>query len=278
MSYWKDRAFEQQKLLLDKTIEETNSHLASVYKNSMREVERDMKSLYLDLQAQSEDGKVKINDLYRYNRYWELRQDINSKLQSLGEKEIKMVDRALTLQYYKVQDYFNKNPKFMAKTERGITKVVSSIPVDLNSPIVSENAEAVVNSVWCADGKYWSERVWEHKEKLQADVEQGLLDTITRGVGPDELTKTLMEDFNKGFHTAQTLVRTELTHVYTQAAAERYQNAGCEFYEVLSAQSDDECYDMNGAVIRFSEMIEGENAPPFHPNCRCTILPVIGGR
>lgn len=147
MSYWKDRAFEQQKLLLDKTIEETNSHLATVYKNSMREVERDMKSLYLDLQAQSEDGKVKINDLYRYNRYWELRQDINSKLQSLGEKEIKMVDRALTLQYYKVQDYFNKNPKFMAKTERGITKVVSSIPVDLNSPIVSENAEAVVNSV-----------------------------------------------------------------------------------------------------------------------------------
>lgn len=278
MSYWTDRQFEQQKLLLDKTIEETDKHLATVYKSSMRDVEKDLKSLYLDLQKQAEDGKVKINDLYRYNRYWELRSDINRKLQALGEKEVKLLDRQLVGQYMAVQDYFNKNPKFMAKTERGMAKVVSAIPVDLNSPIVSENAEAVVNSVWCADGKYWSDRVWENKGKLQEDIEQGLLDTITRGVGPDELTLTLMKDFNKSFHQAQTLVRTELTHVYTQAAAERYSNAGCEYYEVLSAQSDDECYDMNGSVIKFSEMVEGDNAPPFHPNCRCTILPVLGGR
>jgi len=109
-------------------------------------------------------------------------------------------------------------------------------------------------------------------------VEQGLIDTITRGVGPDELTKTLMKEFNKEFHTAQTLVRTELAHVYNQAAAERYAAAGCEYYEVLSAQSDDECFDMNGMEVRFAEMVEGENAPPFHPNCKCTILPVLGSR
>jgi SPP1 gp7 family putative phage head morphogenesis protein len=113
---------------------------------------------------------------------------------------------------------------------------------------------------------------------LQSTLEQGLLDTITRGVGPDELTKTIMKEFNKEFGVANTLVRTELTHVYVQAAAERYQDAGCEYYEVLSAQSDDECFDMNGTIIRFSEMVEGENCPPFHPNCRCTILPVIKGR
>lgn len=154
MSYWRDRQFSQRKILLDKTIEETNSHLATIYKSSIREVENDMRSLYLDMLVQSEDGKVKINDLYRYNRYWELRNDLNSKLQSLGEKEIKMLDVALTKQYYKVQEYFNKNPKFLAKTERGLTKVVSSIPVDINSPIVNEKAKAVVNSVWCADGKY----------------------------------------------------------------------------------------------------------------------------
>lgn len=278
MTYWQDRQFSQRKILLDKTIEETQDKLATIYKSSMKDIEKDMRSLYLELQQQSADGKVKINDLYRYNRYWELRNDVNQKLKSLGEKEIKLMDKQLLNQYMKVQEYFNKNPKFMAKTERGVTKVVSAVPVDLNSPVVSENAEAVVNSVWCADGKYWSERVWEHKAQLQADLEQGLLDTIVRGVGPDELTKTLMKDFNKEYNVANTLVRTELTHVYTRAAADRYSEAGCEFYEVLSAQSDDECYDMNGTVIRLSEMVEGDNAPPFHPNCRCTILPVIKGR
>ena len=120
--------------------------------------------------------------------------------------------------------------------------------------------------------------MWDNKAKLQEDIEQGITDVITRGVGPDEISAFIAKDFSKSFHQAQTLVRTELTHVYTQAAAERYSNAGCEYYEVLSAQSDDECFDMNGAIIRFSEMIEGDNAPPFHPNCRCTILPVIRGR
>lgn len=263
-NYWQKRQFNQQKILLDKTIEETNSHLAKLYKSSIRDVENDMRKLYLDMLVQAEDGKIKTNDLYRYNRYWDLRNDLNSKLVALGEKEIKMLDTALTKQYYKVQEYFNENPKFMAKTSRGIIREVSTIPVDMNNPIVGEKAEAVVNSVWCADGKYWSERVWEHKAQLQTSLENGLLDVVARGVGPDELTKSIMKEFNKEFNVANTLVRTELAHVYIQAAADRYQEAGCEFYEVLSAQSDDECYDMNGTEVSFKEMAEGENCPPFH--------------
>jgi len=153
-SYWQKRQFNQQKILLDKTIEETDFHLATIYKSSMREVEKDMKSLYLDLQNQSANGEVKINDLYRYNRYWQLRSDLNRKLVSLGEKEVKLLDKQLVGQYMAVQKYFNENPKFMAKTVRGIAKEVSAIPVDLTSPLVSENALSVVNSIWCADGKY----------------------------------------------------------------------------------------------------------------------------
>lgn len=69
MTYWQDRQFNQRKILLDKTIEETQEKLATVYKSSMKDIENDMRSLYLELQQQSTDGKVKINDLYRYNRY-----------------------------------------------------------------------------------------------------------------------------------------------------------------------------------------------------------------
>lgn len=100
--------------------------------------------------------------------------------------------------------------------------------------------------------------------ELQSSLEKGITDVITRGVGPDEVAKTISDEFNKEFHVARTLVRTELNHVYTQAAAERYAAAGCEYYEVLSNQSEDECYDMNGTEVSFNEMVEGENCPPFH--------------
>ena len=155
----------------------------------MKDVEKDMKALLFDLQK--EDG-VKINDLYRYNRYWELRNDINHKLVALGQKEIRLLDKELINMYMKVQDYFNKNPKFLAKTENGkVVKMVNAVPVDMNNPIVSEHAQAVVDSLWCADGKYWSERVWGRMDALQGSLEQGLTDIITRGVGPDEVAATI---------------------------------------------------------------------------------------
>ena len=68
MSYWKDRIEEQKKILLGKSIDELDSHLATIYKSSMREIEKDMTELYFELLSQGE-GEIKINDLYRYNRY-----------------------------------------------------------------------------------------------------------------------------------------------------------------------------------------------------------------
>ena len=35
-------------------------------------------------------------------------------------------------------------------------------------------------------------------------------------------------------------------------------------------------FDQNGKRYLLATMQAGENAPPFHPNCRCTILPVVG--
>lgn len=277
MSYWTDRYLSQEKILLDKTVEETNLHLARIYKKALRDNERDLKNLMNELKAQTAKGDITINDLYRYNRFWEVRSDINRRLMDLGHKQNDVLGKDLIDMYFNVQKYFNENPKFFAKSaKRGQITGLSMQPVDMNSPIVSEHAATIVNSVWCADGKYWSERTWQHMTELQTDIENGLLDTIVRGANPDELTKELMRDFSKSYHQANTLVRTELNHVYNQAAAERYQSAGCQFYEILSHQSDDECLEYNGMSFRFDEMIEGENAPPFHPNCRCVILPVIG--
>ena len=277
-NYWRNRYLSQEKILLDKSIEETENHLIKLYSNSLQLNERELRNLLNDLQKQGIEGEMKINDLYRYNRYWEVRADLNRRLLELGRKQNDSLEKDLVDMYKRVQIYFNHNPKFMARTMNGkLVKAVNARPVDMSSPIVSERAQAIVNSVWCADGKYWSERTWVHMDELQQDIENGLLDIITRGTNPDELTQTLMRDFGKSYHQAQALVRTELNHVYTQAAAERYADAGCEFYEVIAQQSEDECLEYDGQVYRLDMMVEGENAPPFHTNCKCTIVPVIGG-
>jgi len=66
MTYWKKRLLEQEKNILDKGISATENELVRLYQRAARENEKELKSLFYEL---SKNGEVKINDLYRYNRY-----------------------------------------------------------------------------------------------------------------------------------------------------------------------------------------------------------------
>ena len=148
-------------------------------------------------------------------------------------------------------------------------------------------------------------------EKLQQSLVDGLSDTLIRGTNPDELVTQLTKEqfgltvedkneeaFSKAFQRSRTLVSTELAHIYNQAAIERYIEAGCAYYQVLVAPDNtskaiawnaahknaqkkeypcEECLALDGKTFSFLEMEEGVNCPPIHPNCRCTIIPVMGG-
>ncbi|MBQ0099695.1 MAG: minor capsid protein [Firmicutes bacterium] len=51
-----------------------------------------------------------------------------------------------------------------------------------------------------------------------------------------------------------------------------------ERYEVLVSPDErtcDDCGEYDGQQFLLSEMVVGVNAPPFHPNCRDCIVPVI---
>lgn len=267
-----------EKLLLEKSIEATDLHLAQLYRDSMNKNINAMRSLYEKIIRESENGTVRINDLYKFNRYWQVKSDINKRLMALGQQEVKVLDKDLNGMYMKVNQYFNENPKFLAKTTNGRIVQKSMNQIDLGSPVVALKGNEVVNSLWCVDGKVWSDRLSDNNQQLAQDLEKGLFDVIARGSAPEDLVATLTQKYDSSFGRMERLVRTELNHIYNQAAAERYQDAGCDMYEILSNQADDEsCAPLNGATYRFSEMVEGENCPPFHPNCKCTILPVIGG-
>ena len=67
-NYWRNRYLSQEKILLDKSIEETENHLIKLYSNSLQLNERELRNLLNDLQKQGIEGEMKINDLYRYKR------------------------------------------------------------------------------------------------------------------------------------------------------------------------------------------------------------------
>ena len=134
-----------------------------------------------------------------------------------------------------------------------------------------------MDTVW-AGGNY-SARIWKNTERLAETLSSEIEAAFLSGKSVRRMADTIMERFGVGYRAAECLVRTETSYVQNRTAARSYEDAGCTEYEVLTAQDRRtcrRCAAQNGRRYLFTEMQAGENAPPFHPNCRCTILPVVG--
>ena len=270
-NYWERRIQQQTDLLFDKTLLDTEKELKKKYKQALEDTLADIKDLWDKLQKESADGVIRPNDLYRYNRYYQVKNNLNERLKRLGLSEDKIYRRKFMNTYFDTQDMLSEYVAYLTKQPQ--MKSTNSFTMEQQNA-----AEKVLESIWCSDGKHWSDRIWSNKNKLQDRIEKGLMDCISRGVSKDELVKTLMDDFGKGFSDADRIARTELTYVQNQAAKDRYEAAGIKKYQYLAeidSRTSNICKELNGKEFNFTESSVGENMPPMHTNCRSTIIPVV---
>ena len=270
-NYWERRIQQQTDLLFDKTLLDTEKELKKKYKQALEDTLADIKDLWDKLQKESADGVIRPNDLYRYNRYFQVKNNLNERLKRLGLSEDKIYRRKFMNTYFDTQDMLSEYVAYLTKQPQ--MKSTNSFTMEQQNA-----AEKVLESIWCSDGKHWSDRIWSNKNKLQDRIEKGLMDCISRGVSKDELVKTLMDDFGKGFSDADRIARTELTYVQNQAAKDRYEAAGIKKYQYLAeidSRTSNICKELNGKEFNFTDSSVGENMPPMHTNCRSTIIPVV---
>lgn len=263
MMYWTQRINSQSNVLFDKIAMETDGQLAKYYQTALSQTQIDMERLYDKLVEEGLDTDRTI-DLYRFERFYRLRNQLRDRLMVMGQAEQRVLDKKFEKMYNGVQDVISKNAP-------GIIS---------NSFVMPGRAEQILRAVWCADGKHWSERVWGNMAKLQQRIEQGLIDQVVAGRSKSQMIEQLKRDFGVGFREADRLVRTELNYVQNQSAADRYEAAGIHEYQILAtmdARTSEICYELNGKTFQFTDAIVGENMPPLHPNCRSTIVPVIKG-
>lgn len=252
MSYWEDRESEQ---VLEKLLEGIEKELSKEYLRAARQVRAQLVQLYNELVSPT--GEILVSDLYRYNRYYELLTNLNSILQKLGSKELVLLENVL-------KDYYLKNCEIIGKE------------INWVMPIGEDAVKSAISSVWCSDGKHWSDRIWSNKAALEERIKNGLVDCLATGSGKDALVRKLMEDFNVGFNQADRIARTELAYIQNKSTLDKYEQAGIEKYKVLANQADDEvCGDLDGEEFYLHEAQVGVNFPPFHPNCKCAILAVL---
>ena len=132
----------------------------------------------------------------------------------------------------------------------------------------------MINQIWCADGKSWSARVWENVDRLQETLNDSLINCVVTGKPMGDLKKQLMHDFNVSFNRADTIVRTEMAHIQTEAAKQRYKDYGLQEVEILADEDERRC-DVCGKLHGTRYPIGAHIPIPAHPKCRCCIVPVV---
>lgn len=144
----------------------------------------------------------------------------------------------------------------------------------------AKKAKALVNASFkSAKGKYgFSDVIWTQQTVLKAELSRLLQQGIMQGKGPRELAREIKKTFGVSKYHAERLMRTELARVQIEAQKQSFEENGYDEYIFITLSSAPYtkskvcpiCADLNGKVFKTKDMKPGTNAPPMHPNCRCS--------
>lgn len=255
--YWQERIAKSQEAITNKKTKDIEKQMIKYYRQTAKNCIKEFEATYDKLMATVEAGRsITPADLYKLDKYWIMQGNMRKELEKLGDYQIALLSDEFMSEFYDIYHSFALDG----------TEVFNTY--DANA------AKQMINSIWVADGKSWSARVWENTERLADTLNEGLIDIAVSGKTTRDLKDTLQYRFDVSYSAADSIVRTELAHIQTQAARQRYEDMGVKEVEILADEDERRC-DICGK-LHGKRYPVGANIPvPAHPRCRCCILPVI---
>lgn len=256
-NYWAERVAKAQNLITSRGIKATEKQLRKYYRRTMEAVINDFEATYDKLLRTMELGKEPTPaDLYKLDKYWKLQAQMRDELTRLGDRQAKALSKAFEANFFEVYYSFALDGKTTYNT------------------LDTQAVQQMINSIWCADGKTWSSRIWQNITQLQDTLNNSLIECVASGKKTSDLKKQLQERFNVSYNKADMLVRTEMAHIQTQASQQRYKDYGLKEVEVFVDEDERTCPICSKHEGERHNV--NEKMPiPFHPRCRCCVIPVI---
>ncbi|MBA7536601.1 hypothetical protein ES705_28865 [subsurface metagenome] len=112
-------------------------------------------------------------------------------------------------------------------------------------------------------------------------LKRTLAEGVDAGESISKLAKRVTAEYKdcKGYKAVR-IARTETITASNQGALQGYKQSGVvekkEWLTAFDERTCEECSALDGEVVGLDENFSGGlSTPPAHPNCRCTILPVV---
>lgn len=257
MAYWQDRMHASQNAVSAKTQKEIDKHVRKYYQQISKQVIADYESLFNEIVAKQAAGEaISPATLYAMDKYWAMNAQLTKRLSKMGSKLQAIMTKLFQIAYW---------------------RSYNSIKIEgLKAFTTLDDAavQQIINSVWCADGKSWSQRLWNNTQLLQQTLDEQLIHCVVAGKKTTQLKELLQDRFNVSYSRADALVRTEIAHIQTEAAKQRYSDYGIQQVEIWADYDERRC-DVCGKLHKTKYPVGAQVPIPAHTNCRCCIVPVI---
>lgn len=257
MSYWQDRMAQAQNVLTNRSVKQVEKQFKKYYQSAMKQTIADFESVYNKILAQSAEGKeITPALLYQLDGYWQAQAQLSKRLEKLGDRQARLLSETFQAHFFEV--YYS----IAIPGSESFTTIDDSV------------VQQMINQIWVADNKSWSQRIWENTQQLAATLNEGLIHCVATGKKTTELKNILQERFGVSYGRADALVRTELAHIQTQAAKKRYEDYGIQEVEIWADEDERRC-DVCGELHQKRYPVGAHVPIPAHPKCRCCVVPVV---
>ena len=301
MRYWEERAKEWAEAR-DKKEHKINAALVDSYKNAADDLQKEIAAWY-EKYADAEgisfaDAKKRLNERERRALTRSVKAFEKLAKQNKDHSQDKIlakmsaavhVNRLTSMQfqmryilyelYSDVNNELTDGLKNFYADEREQMAYEAQMARGKFEPIATideKRISAVLKIPWATDGKDFSARLWNNREQLVSTLQSELTRALITGADSVSVAKTIAQKMNAAQYAAARLVSTEITRIITASDIDTFAEMDIDEVEVvgtLDLHTCDTCGDMDGNHMPRTEAKEGITAPPFHPNCRCVIVP-----
>ena len=286
--YWDVR--EREKLWHDKLLKESNSydnHVQRLYRDTIRAVEDEINSFFTRFSGKEgisiTEAKKRVSklDIEAYARKAEkyvpakdLSKRANDEMRiynlTMKVNRLEMLKAEIGMH---LVDCFDELESFMgeklsAQVKSEFERQAGILGHTVTNP--SKLAQSIVNASF--HNATFSERIWSHHDQLRFEIAKQLTSGLVTGKHPRELSRNIRKAFGVSAYNAMRLMRTELARVQTDAQLRCYEQGGYEMFEFITVgiKACPICQALDGEMFKIADMRVGTNAPPMHPNCRCS--------
>lgn len=257
-----DKEVQRIRKLIERQASGDLKPLLGAYRNSQKRVEGELARL---TNKYIQDGVLKISDQQRYSVLINLNRQITEQAQSLGALELNETTNILKRAYK--ESYY----RTAYNLDRGLSQSVSF------SLLRPEFVTAAVNMP--INGKMFSDRIWDNKEKLVVRTRELLERNVIDGTDPVKLARELRNQFNTSAYESARLVQNEVARCTRQAQDEIYEESGVVnevmFDATLDNDTSDICEELDGKTFPIDS--KPEIPGDTHVGCRSDYIPVVEG-